>query len=398
MKYDHIVENEFNKLILYKDRGYTLARGGLHSVDRPELYFSDDEYTYIDCDVSSYYPNLVINENVAPAHVAQAAFQAAARFITTERMVNKTKAKEYKRIGDKEKTVYYTTGADAYKIVANSGLFGKLGFDGWMFDLKAMFQTTINGELYLLMLIEELEENGIPVVSANTDGIISKVHKDQFSKYQAICDKWQRMTNLSLEFTEYYIYARTSVNDYLAVKKSWLNTKSEDDVKRKGDFIFDINIQKGYNAPAIALAINNKILHNIAGEETLLNHKNIYDFCISVKTGENFKKELHTITNGVYEVNTLSKNLRYFVSTDGGTLLKHNATTDALGNMLKGYKITPFNDYYEADDYHIDYLYYNRRYRDLWYKMLGMYNKPRASRRPSIRSSKGSTQIGKLFD
>ena len=143
-----------------------MAAGGLHSVDRPDILVSTDRFLYRDADVSSYYPNLVINEHVCPAHLAFAAFHAIAKFITAERMTNKNKAKEAKNAHNKELATFYGTGADAYKIVANSGLFGKLGFDGWMFDLKAMYQTTINGQLYLMMMIEEMELNGIPVVSA----------------------------------------------------------------------------------------------------------------------------------------------------------------------------------------------------------------------------------------
>ena len=62
------------------------------------------------------------------------------------------------------------------KIVINS-IYGKFGFEnGPLYDRLATLQVTINGQLMLLMLCEELEANGIPIVSANTDGLMVKVY------------------------------------------------------------------------------------------------------------------------------------------------------------------------------------------------------------------------------
>ncbi len=40
-------------------------------------------------------------------------------------------------------------------------------------DKKQCIKVTINGQLFLLMLIEKLELAGIHIISANTDGIVS---------------------------------------------------------------------------------------------------------------------------------------------------------------------------------------------------------------------------------
>jgi DNA polymerase elongation subunit (family B) len=64
--------------------------------------------------------------------------------------------------------------AEGLKITIN-GSFGKLG-SVWsiLFAPDLLIQTTITGQLALLMLIHRLERKGIPVVSGNTDGIIIK--------------------------------------------------------------------------------------------------------------------------------------------------------------------------------------------------------------------------------
>ncbi|KKS65278.1 MAG: hypothetical protein UV34_C0020G0001, partial [Parcubacteria group bacterium GW2011_GWB1_42_6] len=42
-----------------------------------------------------------------------------------------------------------------------------------------MIQVTITGQLALLMLIERLELCGVPVISANTDGLVVECPRDR---------------------------------------------------------------------------------------------------------------------------------------------------------------------------------------------------------------------------
>ena len=72
------------------------------------------------------------------------------------------------------------------KIVINS-VYGKLGFEaGSLYDRLAVLKTTINGQLMMLMLVEELELNNIHVLSANTDGIVIKLYKRDIDVYNRI--------------------------------------------------------------------------------------------------------------------------------------------------------------------------------------------------------------------
>src|SRR5690606_30184845 len=93
---------------------------------------------------------------------------------------------------------------DAFKIVANAGSFGKLGDEKWwMCDLLALYRVTVNGQLYLLMLIERLELEGITVWYANTDGVTAKVPKGKEEAYERICAEWQEELRMELEFDRY---------------------------------------------------------------------------------------------------------------------------------------------------------------------------------------------------
>ena len=400
------VDKKYLKKIIFNGKGYNVRTGGLHSIDRPGRFEADCINVFLrDADVNSYYPSLVYNEGVCPSHLASVAFSSIVLMIKDDRLQYKSDAKLFKSQGRYSEAKDAKTGADALKIVANSGLFGKLGYDSWLLDLKAMYQVTLNGQLYLLMLIEQLEEAGIEILSANTDGIIARVRKDQLEIYNAIVTAWQAYTKLGLEFTDYIKYVRTSVNSYVAIKKEWLeHPDMEDVIKRKDEFLTEVELSKGFNAPVVAIAIDNLIVNGIPIEQTIRNHKDIYDYCISVKTGEVYDKQLHTIQNGEFTVKALSKNLRYFVSTTGGTLLKHKLNSDSsdkYDNMIKGVLITPFNDYYRVNDmneYNINYQYYIKRATDLLLKIEGEYSKPRGSRVFKGSRKKGVEQIGKLFD
>ena len=77
------------------------------------------------------------------------------------------------------------------KIVINS-IYGKLGFEaGSLYDRLAVLKVTINGQLLMLMLAEELELNNIHVISANTDGLMIKIYDNQWDVYNKITKEWE---------------------------------------------------------------------------------------------------------------------------------------------------------------------------------------------------------------
>ncbi len=115
------------------------------------------------------------------------------------------------------------------KIFLN-GTFGKTGSPySILFAPEMLIQTTITGQLSLLMLIEWHEYYGIPVVSANTDGIVIKCPRDKVYISEHLIKEWEKTTGLEMETVEYRgIYSR-DVNSYFAVK-------SDGEVKRKGEY------------------------------------------------------------------------------------------------------------------------------------------------------------------
>ena len=111
--------------------------------------------------------------------------------------------------------------ADSLKITIN-GSFGKFG-SKWskLYSPDLLIQTTITGQLALLMLIEDLEGyefGGISVVSANTDGIVIKCRRDRADVMQAIVAAWEKRTGFETEETPYTAIYSRDVNNYIALK------------------------------------------------------------------------------------------------------------------------------------------------------------------------------------
>jgi DNA polymerase elongation subunit (family B) len=184
---------------------YQLGIGGIHSCEKKVNYIAGNDYILVDRDVTSYYPNIILNQRLYPKHIGTE-FLTAYKSIVEKRILAK-------RTGDK------VTDA-SLKIVINSS-FGKFG-NKWsaLYSPDLLIQTTVTGQLALLMLIETLEGSGIQVVSANTDGIVIYCHKRNQAVLSAIIAEWEDITGFNTEETAYTAIYSRDINNYLAFKPS----------------------------------------------------------------------------------------------------------------------------------------------------------------------------------
>lgn len=120
---------------------------------------------------------------------------------------------EAKRTGDKVTN-------EAMKIMIN-GSFGKFG-SKWsvLYSPDLLIQTTVTGQLALLMLIENIELAGFTVVSANTDGIVIKGYESRVEDLNGVISYWEAVTGFNTEETEYRALYSKDVNNYVAIKPS----------------------------------------------------------------------------------------------------------------------------------------------------------------------------------
>lgn len=221
---------------------YKVGIGGLHSQEKKTVHRADDYWAIRDNDVASYYPSLILNSGEWPPALGQTFLQEY-EGIKNERLDAKHLQAKLKKAGDTKSPEYEEAkvGNEGGKIMIN-GTFGKTGSPySVLFAPTMLIQTTVTGQLSLLMLIEWHECYGIPVISANTDGIVIKCPRDKIHISEALIAEWQKRTGLEMETVEYLAVYSRDVNNYFAVKakfddatKTW--TRKPDGVKRKGEY------------------------------------------------------------------------------------------------------------------------------------------------------------------
>jgi hypothetical protein len=197
---------------------YKFGMGGLHSQEKAVSWYTiPGAYCIEDDDVESYYPKLILMMRMFPEAIGPE-FIAIYQEIFDTRIHAKHMAKECKARGDKAGAKHWKTIADGLKIVLN-GTFGKLGSKySILFAPEQMIQVTLTGQLAMLMLIERLEDAAIPVISANTDGIVTRVPDGMQWLKNNIIAQWESETGLKTERTHYKAVHMQNVNSYIAFK------------------------------------------------------------------------------------------------------------------------------------------------------------------------------------
>lgn len=320
----------------------TLALGGIHSVDKPGIFETDENSMLLDIDVNSHYPNCILNNKVCPEHLNPDIFLQVLQMTVDERITNK-------KLGKTDEFALILSNGLKISINTLYGLFNYKGY--WLYDPKCTYEVTLNNQMSLLMLIEDLHLHDIQVISANTDGLILNTNKDNLDLIRNIYSKWEKQTGFTLEETFYSKYIRRDINNFL-------NVKTDGEIKIKGIFIPQGGILKGYDKPIIAIALQEYFINNKPVEETIKSHKDIYSFCMAKKIGSTYQRAEFHINDSKEEV---QRSLRYYASNSGGELFKVKIKedgTESIQTLLSSSKVTLFNDYYESDNYDINYQYY----------------------------------------
>lgn len=147
------------------------------------------------------------------------------------------------------------------------------------------------------------------------------------------------------------------VNNYISVYED--STSENEHVKLKGAYEIDKEYHKDPSMRIVPLAVKQYFVYGIPIRETILNHKDIFDFCLRLKTTSSCVPVYDYIENGTMARKILGRTTRYYVSNDGGVLTKIFSKTQKTGVNV-GYTVTLFNEYQEKDfkDYNINYQFY----------------------------------------
>ena len=353
----------FSRSVKIGDVTYSLATGGLHSQDRPmELWSSGadswisstggqeesnpDAYTYIHADINSMYPSIIAAHGVYPEHLNKGAFVGLIAWMRDKRV--EVKHSNEAIVDGIPKDVL----ALVLKIVINS-IYGKLGFEnGPLYDRLAVLKVTLNGQLMMLMLIEELELNGIKVISANTDGIVIKLYNRDIPKYNEIKDRWESITKLKFDTDYYNCLILRDVNNYLSmfrIEKNGVRKLKGESKGALNPLMYSIDLQKGYDMPIVAQAVSNYFLKKIPIMDTLQASSNILDFCRTQNVGKQFHVEETKVVNGKIERIICQRYVRFYVSNRGVIIEKVHNDNGTRSRLAAGSVVTVLNTLDDKD-------------------------------------------------
>lgn len=256
---------------------YTFGIGGLHSNEKSVAHCIYDRngvqrYILRDHDVASYYPKLILNSGYYPPAIGPI-------FVPIFQEIYERRLKEKKL----DKKGVWALGL---KIVLN-GTFGKTS-DPWsiIYYPPLMVQTTISGQLALLMMIERAHLAGFEITNANTDGVVIKAPVEREKELEAIVKEWERDTGLEMEGNDYVATFSRDVNSYIAIDSKY-KAKRKGWYKENGCNGHPDNeqIKKNPTAEIVADALEAFFTKGISFAETIGNCRDINKF-VTVKQAQ----------------------------------------------------------------------------------------------------------------
>jgi len=260
---------------------HVFAWGGLHGA-RPHYI---DEGLFINIDVASYYPALMIEYNYLSRNVKN-----PDKF----REIRDTRLK-YKLSKDKRQA--------PLKIIINSTYGAMKDKYNNLYDPLQANNVCIGGMTLLLDLIEKLEPH-CEIIQSNTDGVLVKLYnEDDYDLIDDVCYEWEQRTHMELEFDNFVKVIQKDVNNYILVKE-------DGSYKSKGGYVKELQPLDN-DLPIVNKAIVNYFVKNIPPEDTINKSNNLIDYQKIVKISGKYDYARY----GNQQLN--EKVFRVFASLDG---------------------------------------------------------------------------------
>lgn len=255
--------------------------GGIHGARKQYHYRCDVDHLMLHVDVASYYPRLMIFHNLLTRNARR-----PERFpeIYHQRLKLKHEGKK------KEQA--------PLKIVIN-GTFGICkDANNKAYDPRNANLICVNGQLMLLDLIEHLEAvPSFELIQSNTDGLIIKIHRDDFEKVDDVCYEWESRCNMELEFDYIREIWQKDVNNYVFVQ-------FDGKVEKKGAYVKELNPMDN-DLPIINKALVDYMLQGIPVEQTIGSCEELIQFQKICKLSAKYDYVTHNgrkYTNKCYRV------------------------------------------------------------------------------------------------
>ena len=288
---------------------FTFGTGGIHASVKGQVIIATDDYKIVDIDVAQQYPQIAIQNNLAPEHLGERFTEVYSDLPIERKMWQEKKGKK-------------CVEANTLKLGSN-GVYGNSNNKySCFYDPKYMLTTTVNGQLSLCMLAEWLATvPTLSLIQANTDGITYFIHKDHEETANAYCRHWEKMTKLVLENAYYSRMWVRDVNNYIA-------EDMEGNLKLKGaywspdplDYAGSISAAQPPawhkdlgNCVSIRAAVA-AMVHGVDPKIFIRLTTNPYDFMCRIKVTK--------AANLYLGDETIQKTSRYYISTNGRPMKK----------------------------------------------------------------------------
>lgn len=298
-------KDELEQIVPINGFAFTIKLGGAHASVEKKVIESDADNIIIDLDVSSYYPNLAIQNGFHPAHLGK-------KFVDIYRHLYEQRKQYPKK----------STESEMLKLALN-GTYGDSNNKFSVFyDPLFMMQITMNGQFLLLMLAEQLMKiPGLTMIQANTDGLTVRLPRASRSLLDSVTSWWQGATRLTLESTAYKAMYIRDVNNYLAVPESG-------PTKRKGVYEWKLGADsEGFdnwhqNASCLVVPkVAEKVLTEGASiRKTIEVWPDIMDFMLRTKVPRTYYLSWEFDGRDPQQIQRVS---RYYLANTGGKLFKH---------------------------------------------------------------------------
>lgn len=291
----------------------TLGVGGIHAVNDCDKYITNLESFIYTQDIGSMYPTNIENYGYVSPELGNTMLD-----IYTDIKNQRFEAKKNK---DKVKDTFL-------KLILNSfsGLIDNQY--SWLFAPEQALGLRITGQLQLIKMTEMLIENGISIISCNTDGLEVIVPNDKINVYNDLLEEHSKLFNIIWETDIYKFINYKSVNDYIALTN---NNK----IKVKGEYVYEKQLEGSNEFLIIPIALKEYYVNNIPVEDTIRNHTNIFDFCLGKKISKDYS--VYYNNNKVQQLN------RIYVSKKGSYLYKQKKSKTTMENVLKDTPVCIYN-------------------------------------------------------
>jgi hypothetical protein len=279
---------------------HTIAWGGLHGALECYSESRTETRKVMHVDVTSYYPSLMIVNGYMSRSVPD--------------------PEEYQRVYERRiaaKKAGDKATADALKLVLNTTYGAMKNRYNALYDPRMANAVCISGQLYLIDLIEKLED--VPtfkLIQSNTDGLIVSYDAAHETEIKGVIGEWEQRTGFKMGMDEIEKIVQKDVNNYVL-------READGAIDVKGGYVsnYEGGDFKQNSLVIVSKAIVAYLLDGVPPEKTIEACNELEPFQIICKAGRTYDKVLWKSPGGEVEVQNTNR-VFASINKEAGTLYK----------------------------------------------------------------------------